>query len=360
MNNSIKNNGGLLDSVSSLDSLASLERKLRDGNAKINQLAFTIESSGSKIGELEGNFFGIVSAEKIKDQLTDLNQQISKSLGQIATSLRENNGNMQCMTNLIKTLVMVQADIYNQIGSATGSIVQIDDLVCEWCKKAQITDENLKEFIKISISHANKMRTFNCEVRSEFTQLTGRFKYIENFVLPLENNLNKYLNEAKKETEKIYLQIREYFSAIQTEMQRLAEQSQKNINSIKENLSAKNAALEAEQLKISELISRLNERHSVLFAQVEEKNNQIDKEIIVFNTKLQETENRLLEELSFKTESLMNDLCIKLGEMNQTLIEKATEYNCYKKRVKKWAIGGTVSIIGISTIINMILNLLMH
>ncbi|MEI3460115.1 MAG: hypothetical protein V8R28_25415 [Bacteroides cellulosilyticus] len=135
------------DCLISSKSLGDLERKLHTLQQNIDSLTSKLANSGSHIGELEGNFFGHVSSEKIREQLTHLNTEMSSSLTDTAALIRSMNENQQLSTRMIKGLLLLQMKVYDLINSSVEAGKKADEDILDLSKKLNLTDTDLNELI---------------------------------------------------------------------------------------------------------------------------------------------------------------------------------------------------------------------
>ncbi len=182
--------------------LEELERKLCRLQKDISPLISRIENSGSHIGELEGNFFGHVSSEKIREQLTHLNNETSSSLKDVAQLVRSMNENQQLSTRMIKGLLILQMKAYDLINSSTEVGKKAYQDILNLSKNLNLTDSDLNKLIQfIYRKEADQKKHFNDIeqlVQEEVSEMRGALQQYKEEMEALRQKIDKI--ESKQKT----------------------------------------------------------------------------------------------------------------------------------------------------------------
>ncbi len=283
---------GKEDCLISSKSLEDLERKLRELQRNIDSLTSKLANSGSHIGELEGNFLGHVSSDKIRKQLTYLNKDMSSALTDTAALIRSMNENQQLSTRMIKGLLLLQMKVYDLINSSVEAGKKADEDILDLSKKLNLTDTDLNELIHFMY-------------RKEVDQ-RKHFRDIEQFVQGELSEARIAIQENREDCDNISKRVSEVLEQIQYLKQNEEKQEQEWYGQF-----------EKQSLRISELYKlqdKITQYQSGLTDQIVTKEQVKDICVSVFK--------KVLEDINF---SKRNEVIVQGDSLTKEDVERYIE-----------------------------------
>jgi uncharacterized phage infection (PIP) family protein YhgE len=204
--------------------LAQLETDINKTQKNVQQLISHIESAGSHIGDLEGHWYTLnrVSAEDVRQQLTYLNTEMSECFTKTAQLIRSSNENQRLTFEMIKGLLFLQQKIYDHVSNETESIKDLNNNILDWCKKTNLTDSNLSEFISLFVTNATKEKEHFQNIDFIIREINQSINALQTEIKSLSDRQQKLSNELKQ------------INVLQTEIKSLSDRQQKLSNELKQ------------------------------------------------------------------------------------------------------------------------------
>lgn len=197
----MSNNMELATLKNKLQELSSVEKDIEELKKKIDKTSCDVNSLTNI--QVEGNFIGHVSAEKINKSINSLKLWAGRCFHLILNAHTDQNKNIEKIAKLIKILAEVQVVIHRDVATTFSKAANIEEEINRLCINANITDKNLQDVLRISAKQAYNRQLEMSDIKMKLFEIQEYQQQQDTEIRYLKVNNTELLSMLEKAEEAI-------------------------------------------------------------------------------------------------------------------------------------------------------------
>lgn len=318
--------------------------------------------------DIKQNFLKIVKKESIENTISVVYENLSSNLREYGDALCKINNNQCKILELINILAECEEDLYKLHDCSEISTNEFRQLIREWCKNENISDENVLKLLDSSFSRS---KTLSDKINNLREDVGKRVERIEIDLNSIKDDLNQSVKNAQDKLESILsnhkTSIEETIKEQKNVLQQTLDTVRNNIEQVVKAIDDKREGLQSEIRQAVKTIEQArmelqNERDataSFYTEQLKEIEKQVDSAVKRSQQLIDEQETKHEKELLNVKEMFENILREQEGIFNGLRDEQRKEFEAVKQTIFSTFLKRTVLYCSITGVISVVVAVLL-